>query len=92
MEIPAGVYNVESEDDVLDDMFLPDCLRPSVLVHLHAQLGIGGCSRTLRVAREELELGLRRDRAFSRMQEIEAGLRASPSVPNLRFRSIRGGR
>ena len=40
--LPAGVYSVESENDVLDGMFLPDCLRPSVLIHLHSTPGSPG--------------------------------------------------
>ena len=61
--LPAGVYGVESENDVLDGMFLPDCLRPSVLIHLHATPGSSGHAQTLTVPWAVLEVALLRDRS-----------------------------
>lgn len=61
--LPAGVYGVESENDVLDGMFLPDCLRPSVLIHLHVTPGSPGHAQTLTVPWAILEVALLRDRS-----------------------------
>lgn len=53
--LPAGVYSVESENDILDGMALPDCLRMSVLIHLHSTSGSPGYAQTLTVPWQELQ-------------------------------------
>jgi hypothetical protein len=44
--LPSGIYSVESENDVLDGMFLPDCLRTSVLIHLPSTPGSPGYAQS----------------------------------------------
>lgn len=61
--LPAGMYSVESENDVLDGMFLPDCLRPSVLIHLHAVPGSPGYAQRLTVPWVVSEAALLYDRS-----------------------------
>jgi hypothetical protein len=60
--LPAGVYRVESDDDILDAMFLPECLRASAVLHLHARPGSPMYTQTLTVPWQELEMALARDR------------------------------
>ena len=72
--LPAGTYSVESENDVLDGMFLPDCLRTSVLIQLHTMPGSSGYSQTLTVSWEALEAALLRDRSPAVMAPPEANL------------------
>ena len=61
-ELPAGVYEVESEYDILDGLFLPDCRRTSVLIHLQSNSGSSGYAQTLTVPWLDLEAALVRDR------------------------------
>jgi len=72
--LPAGTYNVESENDVLDGMFLPDCLRTSVLIQLHTMPGSSGYSQTMTVSWEALEAALLRDRSPALVSSPEANL------------------
>lgn len=72
--LPAGFYNVESENDVLDGMFLSDCLRPSVLIHLHAAPGNPVYAQTMTVPWAVLEAALLRDRGPASMALPEMSL------------------
>jgi hypothetical protein len=72
--LPAGAYSVESENDVLDGMFLPDCLRTSVLIHLHKMPGSSGYSQTLTVSWEALEAALSRDQSPAVVAPPQASL------------------
>jgi hypothetical protein len=62
-ELPAGTYEVESENDVLDGMFLPDCMRRSVRIDLPSTPGSPGYSQTLTVSWTILEAALSKDRS-----------------------------
>lgn len=53
--LPAGTYELESEQVILDAVSLPDCLRTSVLIHLHSEVGSPALVRTLTVPWEALE-------------------------------------
>jgi hypothetical protein len=59
--LPAGSYKLELEQEILDGRFLPDSLRPSVLIHLHATLGSPALAQTLTVPWDALEMALNRD-------------------------------
>ncbi|HSS64896.1 MAG TPA: hypothetical protein VLS27_10700 [Gammaproteobacteria bacterium] len=59
--LPAGVYSVESENDVLDGMILPDCLRTSLPIHLNSTSGSPGHSQTLTTPWQALEVALLRN-------------------------------
>ena len=83
-ELPAGVYSVESENDVLDGMFLPDCLRPSVLIHLHATPASPGYAQTLTVPWADLEAALLRDGSPAKVALREPGLEEMLLDPSVR--------
>lgn len=72
--LPAGTYEVESEEDVLDEMFLPDCLRTSVLIHLQPTVASPGLSRTLTILWRELEAALIGDKVPSVPSTVEPGI------------------
>lgn len=59
--LPAGAYKLEFKQEILDGQFLPDSLRPSVLIHLHAKLGSPALAQTLTVPWDALEMALNRD-------------------------------
>jgi hypothetical protein len=82
--LSTGVYGVESENDVLDGMFLPHCLRPSVLIHLHAAPGSPGYAQTLTVSWAVLEAALLRDGSPATMALPEPGLEEMLLDPNVR--------
>lgn len=84
MDLPAGEYGVESENDVLDGMFLPDSLRTSVLIHPHSTAGTPGYSQTLAVPWEVLEAALSRDRSRA-APPIEPGLEEMLLEPIIRL-------
>ena len=84
--LPAGEYSVESENDVLDGMFLPDCLRSPVLIHLHATPGNPGYAQTMTVPWAVLEAALLWDRssATSALSEPSLGeMLLDPTVRQL---------
>jgi hypothetical protein len=65
--LPAGEYRVTSEEDILDGISLPDCLRTYAVLHLHPTPGRFGLARTLTVSWEELERALSYDSRFAAM-------------------------
>jgi len=82
--LPAGAYNLESENDVLDGMFLPDSLRTSVLLQLHTMPGSSGYSQTLTVPWEALESALLKDRSPALIAPLEADLKVRLLDPRIR--------
>jgi hypothetical protein len=88
--LPAGMYSMESENDVLDGMFLPDCLRTSVLIQLHSTPGSLGYSQTLTVSWKALEAALLWDRT-SAVAPTEPGLEEMPLGPIARLPMHRDG-
>ena len=62
-KLPAGRYELESEQETLDGIPLPDCLRTSVLIHLHAKVGSPALAQTLTIPWEALERAQMRDQA-----------------------------
>lgn len=65
--LPAGAYKLESEQQILDGRFLPDSLRSSVLIHLHAKLGSPALAQTLTVPWDVLETALSCDQLPAEM-------------------------
>jgi hypothetical protein len=61
--LPAGTYELESEQEILDGMSLPDCLRTSVLIHLHSKDRSPALARTLTVPWDVLESAQIRDQS-----------------------------
>jgi hypothetical protein len=61
--LPAGTYEVESEQVVLNATSLPDCLQTWVVIHLHSTDLSPALAQTLTVPREVLERAQARDEA-----------------------------
>lgn len=59
--LPAGRYELESEQEILDGMPMPDRLQTSVLIHLHAKAGSPALAQTLTVPWEVLDRARNRD-------------------------------
>ena len=80
--LPAGTHDLESEQEILDGMSLPDCLRTSVVIHLHSKVGSPALAQTLTVPREALERAQIRDQAPAELPSdvLLAGMLADPIV------------
>jgi len=80
--LPAGTYDLESEQEILDGMSLPDCLRTSVLIHLQSKIGSPALAQTLTVPWDALERAQIRDQApvDSASDVLLAGMLADPIV------------
>lgn len=78
--LPAGTYELESEQVILDAMSLPDCLRTSVVIHLPSEDGSPALAQTLTVPWEVLECAQIRDEvpAESPYDAHLAGMLADP--------------
>ena len=61
--LPAGDYNVETEEELLEGVSFPAYHRISTLIHLHAKPGRAGLTQTLTIDPNELEAALKRDQA-----------------------------
>jgi hypothetical protein len=61
--LPAGTYELQSEQEIVDGMSLPDSLRTSVLIHLHSKDRSPALARTLTVPWDVLESAQIRDQA-----------------------------
>lgn len=79
--LPSGV---ESENDVLDGMILPDCLRTSLPIHLHSTPGSPGHSQTLTAPWQALEVALLRNRSPA-VASTEPGLDEMLLDPTMRL-------
>ena len=69
--LPSGRYEVEVTSEVIDGMFLPASLEPSVLIHLQATPGAPGHKQTLSVTLGALEAVLLRDQGSKTMASHE---------------------
>jgi hypothetical protein len=63
--LPAGRYELEWEQEILDAMFSPDCLRTSVLMRLPPKPGSPGLALTVATNWESLERALERDASMA---------------------------
>jgi hypothetical protein len=61
--LPAGVYNVETDEELLQDLSFPAYRRILTVIYLHAQSGHPGFARTLTVDPNDLDAALERDQA-----------------------------
>ena len=60
---PPGVYNVETDEELLEGISFPAYRRISVVIHLHARSDRPGILETLTVDPNALDAALERDRA-----------------------------
>jgi hypothetical protein len=58
---PAGTYDVETDEELLDTLSTPAYRRISTLLHLHARPSSPGVSRTVTIDPVELETVLAED-------------------------------
>lgn len=62
-ELPAGAYNVETDEELLEGISFPVYRRIATLIHLHVQAGKPGLTQILTIDPKELDAALRRDEA-----------------------------
>lgn len=60
-ELPAGAYNVETDEELLEGISFPVYRRIATLIHLHAHAGISGLTQILTIDPKELDAALARD-------------------------------
>lgn len=61
--LPAGAYNVETDEELLDGISFPAYRRILTVIHLHAKSDNPGLIRTLTIDPNELDAALKRDQA-----------------------------
>ena len=76
--LPAGPYDVETDEELLQDTSFPAYRRISTLIHLHAKPGHPGRISTLTIDPHELDAALERDRAPA---ETSLGRDVGPKTP-----------
>lgn len=71
--LPAGAYNVETDEEFLEGISFPAYRRILTVIDLHAKPGHPGLTRTLTIDPNELDAVLKRDQE---REEIAAGREA----------------
>jgi len=61
--LPSGTYQVETDEELLENLSFQAYRRVRVLIHLPAKSGRPGFSRTLTIDPNELDAALKRDAA-----------------------------
>lgn len=61
-KLPAGTYNVETDEELLEGISFLAYRRISTLIHLHAKPGHPGVTQTMTIDPNELNAALDRDR------------------------------
>ena len=64
---PAGVYNVETDEELLENISFPVYRRKLTLLHLGARPGYPGITRTITIDPNELDKALKRDQSLSKI-------------------------
>jgi hypothetical protein len=59
--LPAGVYTVETDEELLEGISFPAWRRISTLINLHAEPGHPGLTQMLTIDPNELDAALKRD-------------------------------
>lgn len=65
-ELPAGSYDIETDEERLDGISFPVYRRTLTVIRLHPSPDHPGATRTLSVDPNELDAALQRDRAPAR--------------------------
>ena len=80
--LPAGTYNVETDEELLEGMSFPAYRRISTLIHLRAKPGHAGRTETVTIDPNELDAALKRDQERERASaEVAVGRDAIPKTP-----------
>lgn len=74
--LPAGVYHVETDEELLEGISFPAFRRVLTLIHLQARSSHPGVARTLTIDPNELDAALERDRAAE-----DSRLEDQPTAP-----------
>ncbi len=70
--LPAGVYCVETEEELLDSISFTAYRRKLTLIHLRPRPGHPGVHRTLTIDPKELDAAIRRDQALDKFLAIHS--------------------
>ena len=62
-EQPAGVYDIETDEERLEGLSFPAYRRVLTLIHLHPKTSNPGLSQSMRIDPDELKAALQRDQA-----------------------------
>ena len=62
-EQPAGVYDIETDDERLEGLSFPAYRRVLTLIHLHPKTSNPGLTQSMRIDPDELQVALQRDQA-----------------------------
>lgn len=79
---PAGVYRVETDEELLEGVSFPAYRRTLTMIHLHASPGHPGRTQMLDINPKDLEAALERDNKSSAPAEVRPGNR-EPNLQNL---------
>jgi len=69
--LPAGVYSVETDEELLEGISFPAYRRILTVIHLHAEPNKPGLARTLTVDPNDLDAALQRDQAPAEVPSIQ---------------------
>ena len=64
-EQPAGVYDIETDEERLEGLSLSAYRRVQTLIHLHPKTGNPNLTQTMTIDPDELDAALQRDQAQS---------------------------
>lgn len=76
--LPAGQYDVETDEELLEGISFPVYQRILTVIRLHPKAGQPGLSQALTIDPNELDAALKRDQALS---ELPVGRDASQETP-----------
>ena len=65
--LPAGAYNVETDEELLEGISFPAYRRVLTVIHLHPKPGRPGLTQTLTIDPNELDAAVERDRSPAEM-------------------------
>jgi hypothetical protein len=69
--LPAGVYSVETDEELLEGISFPAYRRILTVIHLHAEPNKPGLARTLTVDPNDLDAALQRDQAPAEVPSVQ---------------------
>ena len=84
--LPAGIYNVETDEERLEGISLPAYRRKLTVIQLHAESAHPGRVRSPKIDPNELDAALKRDEVLSsvRANAIQDSLAKSRESPSHR--------
>lgn len=83
--LPPGTYGLEADEDILEGMFLPDCLRTTITLQLQPQEELPGLSQTLTVPWEDFAAARRRETIAAARDTGQLGLDGLLADPLIRL-------